>query len=70
MKIGDLVVLVDDFVVCEMIIVDLLIVVWQLLCVDGDVIDVIGCLCLWQIVIGGEVICCSVVDKWFELVVL
>lgn len=66
MKTGDLAALVDDLVARETTIVDLPTAVWQLLCADGDAIDAIGRSRLRQIVIGGEAIRCSAVDKWLE----
>ncbi|GAB7143534.1 peptide synthase [Mycobacterium riyadhense] len=66
MKTGDLQALAHDFVAKRPTVIDLPTAVWHLLCDDGDAINAIRRSRLRQIVIGGEAIRPSAVDKWIE----
>ncbi|AXN47666.1 peptide synthase [Mycobacterium marinum] len=70
MKTGDLGGLARDIHALGPTVVDLPTAVWHLLCEDGDAVDVIGRSRLRQIVIGGESIRTSTVDKWVNSPVL
>lgn len=64
LKAGDLQALTSDLVTTGATIVDLPTAVWHLWCDDVDAMSVIGDSGLRQIVIGGEPIRSSAVDKW------
>ncbi|RFD24637.1 peptide synthase [Mycobacterium uberis] len=66
MRTGDLAELARDIVAQRATIVDLPTAVWHLLCDDGNVIDTIHRSYLRQIVIGGEAVRASAVDKWID----
>lgn len=68
MKSGDLDELAADLVVQGPTIVDLPTAVWHLLCEDTDAIAKIRYSRLRQIVVGGEAIRSSAVDKWMDSV--
>ncbi|WP_454560983.1 AMP-binding protein [Mycobacterium haemophilum] len=66
MRTGDLAGLARDLVAQRATVVDLPTAVWHLLCDDDDAIDAIRRSCLRQIVIGGEAVRPSAVDKWID----
>ncbi|OBA72848.1 peptide synthase [Mycobacterium sp. 1554424.7] len=63
---GDIEALARDLVAKRPTVIDLPTAVWHLLCDDRDAIDAIGRSRLRQIVIGGEAIRSSAVDKWID----
>lgn len=63
---GDLAALARDLIATRATIIDLPTAVWHLLCDDGDAIGAIRRSCLRQIVVGGEAIRPSAVDKWIN----
>lgn len=64
MKSGDLQALTRDLVSFSPTVLDLPTAVWHLLCDDNEALDAIGSSRLRQIVVGGEAIRPSAVDKW------
>lgn len=66
MKTGDLDGLTTDLVANRATVVDLPTAVWHLLCEDGDAMTAIRRSSLRQIVVGGEAIRPSAVDKWLD----
>ncbi len=66
MRTGDLGALAQDLVAKRPTIIDLPSAVWHLLCDDGDALDAIRRSRLRQIVIGGEAVRPSAVDKWID----
>lgn len=66
MKTGDLEALTRDVLVKGPTIVDLPTAVWHLLCEDDAMVDAISRSRLRQIVIGGEAIWPSVINKWLN----
>ncbi|OBA84095.1 peptide synthase [Mycobacterium sp. 1164966.3] len=66
MKTGDLDTLARDLVDKSATVLDLPTAVWHLMCEDDDAIDAIRRSRLRQIVIGGEAIRSSAVDKWLD----
>lgn len=66
MKTGALDALTGDLVATRATVVDLPTAVWHLLCEDRDAIEAIRGSRLQQIVIGGEAIRSSAVDKWVD----
>ncbi|OSC39904.1 peptide synthase [Mycobacterium decipiens] len=66
MRAGDLQALARDAAGQGATVVDLPTAVWQLLCEDGDAIDAMRRSQLRQIVVGGEAIRSSAVDKWID----
>ncbi|OBF91812.1 peptide synthase [Mycobacterium sp. 852002-51163_SCH5372311] len=66
MKTGDLDALARDLVDEKATVVDLPTAVWHLICEDDDAIDTLRRSHLRQIVIGGEAIRPSAVDKWLD----
>lgn len=65
-KSGDLQTLAKDLVACGATVVDLPTALWHLWCEDVDTITGIGHSRLRQIVIGGEPVRPSAVDKWVD----
>ncbi|MFV8163386.1 AMP-binding protein [Mycobacterium sp. 134] len=65
-KAGDLQALAKDLVACDATVVDLPTALWHLWCEDVDTITGIGHSRLRQIVIGGEPVRPSAVDKWVD----
>jgi non-ribosomal peptide synthetase component F len=65
-KAGDLPGLAGDLGACRATIVDLPTALWHLWCEDADTIAAIGSSALRQIVIGGEAVRPSSVDKWID----
>lgn len=63
---GDLEALARDLLTQRVTVIDLPTAVWHLLCDDADAIDAIRRSRLRQIVIGGEAIRPSAVDKWID----
>lgn len=64
MKERNLAALAHAFITHRATVVDLPTAVWHLLCDDGAAMDAIGRSALRQIVVGGEAIRPTVVDKW------
>ncbi|MBP2451173.1 AMP-binding protein [Mycolicibacterium lutetiense] len=66
LKAGDLQALISDLAAAGATIVDLPTSVWQLWCDDVDAMSLVGNSGLRQIVIGGEPIRSTAVDKWIN----
>lgn len=64
MTAGDLQALSRDLVAAAPTLVDLPTAVWHLLCEDDETLDAIRRSCLRQVIVGGEAIRSSAVDKW------
>lgn len=64
MRAGDLPALAHDLATRQPTLVDLPTAVWQLICDDDELLDVIGGSRLRQVVIGGEAVRSSAVDRW------
>lgn len=66
MKTGDLDALARDVVAKKPTVIDLPTAMWHLLCEDGDATEAIRRSRLRQIVVGGEAIRPTAVDKWID----